>query len=544
MEYFKKFENKYYIEFFYYKTLIIIKINNLELKGKSIFKFTDIELTLDDISKYNISKFSDLKAKIEKNIIQIDIKEYFSDNKNGSNLKFLGFILKKHDEHDENIIIIERKIYELNVEYFLTNGLDNKRINSNPFITYYIKDSFNLTEILDLVNREKILSGYEIDEFRYYDYESKVFKKITHENKNIGKNEKLIFEFHIKKAKNYFLIQLKWIENYLNKEIQNLNRIINKYSDICLKYDLIYLYSSPIILDDNYKEFESPISYMEEIRIILELMKNKRKKYNCKFECAGYNVLRDILQNHKTKILHISAHGYFSNPVYFSKNKGKEIYNLCLENLKKNGQIESININQLKSILYLNRANISQLDLVIVSTCYSEDFANLFLEYGAKNIIYINGKTEIIDRISVIFVKYFYQNLIEGQTIKNSYENAIKSMKLDKEVTSLNKNSCCCNHYHKPSCPLREDYYKKNVHSQLHIQKLKKCKCKYEKPNYHDEECEYYKTLKKQVKSINIQDNINKICCCDEGIIIEHNELSSSFIFFISFASSFIIIYI
>ena len=228
MEYFKKFENKYYIEFFYYETLIIIKINNLESKGKSIFKFTDIELTLDDISKYNIST-SDLIDKIKENIIQIDIKEYFSDNKNGSNLKFLGFILKKQDEHDENIIIIERKIYELNVEYFLTNGLDNKRINSNPFITYYIKDSFNLTEILDLVNREKILSCYEIDEFRYYDYKSKVFKKITHENKNIGKNEKLIFEFHIKKAKNYFLIQLKWIENYLNKEIQNLNRIINKY---------------------------------------------------------------------------------------------------------------------------------------------------------------------------------------------------------------------------------------------------------------------------------------------------------------------------
>jgi hypothetical protein len=178
MEYFKKFENKYYIEFFYCETLIIIKINNLELKGKSIFKFTDIELTLDDISKYNIST-SDLIDKIKENIIQIDIKEYFSDNKNGSNLKFLGFILKKQDEHDENIIIIERKIYELNVEYFLTNGLDNKRINSNPFITYYIKDSFNLTEILDLVNREKILSGYEIDEFRYFDYKSKVFKKIT-----------------------------------------------------------------------------------------------------------------------------------------------------------------------------------------------------------------------------------------------------------------------------------------------------------------------------------------------------------------------------
>ena len=144
------------------------------------------------------------------------------------------------------------------------------------------------------------------------------------------------------------------------------------------KYDLIYLYASPIVKDAHYTESKSPISYKEEIRIILDLMKMKNKKYKCKFECADENVLKYILTNNTTKILHISAHGYFN---------GK--YSLNLENLK-NGQNQIINIDELEAILKLNKKNISKMDLVILLTCYSEDFSDLFLKYGAKNVIYIN----------------------------------------------------------------------------------------------------------------------------------------------------------
>ena len=63
---------------------------------------------------------------------------------------------------------------------------------------------------------------------------------------------------------------------------------------------------------------------MEEIKIISKLMKNNGKKFNCKFECANDEVLRDILLKNKTKILHISGHGIYD---------GK--YSLILENLKK-----------------------------------------------------------------------------------------------------------------------------------------------------------------------------------------------------------------
>ena len=124
--------------------------------------------------------------------------------------------------------------------------------------------------------------------------------------------------------------------------------------------------------------------------------------------------------------------------------------------MKKNGQRQKIGIDTLDSILKINQINISQIDLVIVSTCYSEEFALKFKNYGAKNIIYINGLSEVIDKISIFFVKYFYQNLMEGQTIQESYENAIKDLMLKQNDPYNIEYSCCCNHYHKDDNHLKK----------------------------------------------------------------------------------------
>ena len=85
---------------------------------------------------------------------------------------------------------------------------------------------------------------------------------------------------------------------------------VNKLSDVSRKYDLIYLYASPIISEDG-NETDSPISYMEEIRIIIDSMKKSKKKFNCKFECINENVLREIITKNKSKILHISTYGSY-----------------------------------------------------------------------------------------------------------------------------------------------------------------------------------------------------------------------------------------
>ena len=143
-----------------------------------------------------------------------------------------------------------------------------------------------MENIIELIENEKNLLSYEIDDIKYFDNENKIFEKIGNK-KNIFFEDKLILQFHIKKPKNIFLNNLKWKKNYYNNELKKIYKKYINYSYTNKKYDLIYLYASPIIKDNNYSESESPISYMEEIQIIYELMKMQYKKFNCKFECIG-----------------------------------------------------------------------------------------------------------------------------------------------------------------------------------------------------------------------------------------------------------------
>ena len=511
MDFYNIFISGYNIKFLYNKTSLNLYIEEINSKGKNKIKFTDIHLSLESHLRKNISNFIDLINQIKDKKIQI----IATLNEDKPNNKFIELKFKTINM-DKEKIIISKKIYPLNVEYYLTTGPCKKNISSKPFLSYIIKEKYNLEDILDLVDKEDILNIYKIDEIKYFNEDKKVFMGLKNSNNFLNIRKKLILQFHIGKRKDLFLTNLKWMNKYINEEIIKLKKKFIKYSDTKQQYDLIYLFASPIITDENYNESESPISYIEELRIIAELMQMKRKRYKCKIQCADENLFRDVLIKNKTKILHIAAHGLYDGT-----------YSLNLENLKKNGQNQILNIDKLKSILNLCKKNISQLDLVILLTCYSEDFADLFLECGAKNVIYISKKTEVIDRISILFVKFFYQNLIEGKSIKNSYINAMKKMKLDKEIISINSNSCCCHHYHKPDCIMNIDLLKDKIHNSIHVMKKEKCHCDYEQPHHHDKNCKYFNELKNRLINEDLKDieegDKNIICCCDKSI--EHNEI-------------------
>ena len=210
---------------------------------------------------------------------------------------------------NEKTVIISKKIYSLNVEYYLTFGANYQRLNKKPFLSCFPKKCFNYEDLLEIIDNENVLSIYEIDDLKYFNEEKKVFQKVTNNNNYF--KDKLILEFHIYSIRDLLMSNLKLSNKYINKEIINLKYRFNKLSDATKPYDLIYLYASPIVLNEYNLESESPISYMEEIRIIIDLMKHSKKQFNCKFECINENVLRDNLINNKAKILHISAHGEY-----------------------------------------------------------------------------------------------------------------------------------------------------------------------------------------------------------------------------------------
>jgi len=478
MEYFSIKKAGYLINFIFNE--YILKINIKHNTNKEL-KFIPIKNILDDNIKHYTSSFKNIIKKIDKQIIQIEVEEHLS-----STIKYLELsLIYKNIFLPRPETLMSNKIYVFNVEYYITKGLCHKRINTNPFLSYLTKEYFCKEDLLELIDKDKVLSEYIIDEYKYFNDEKKIFQKIKNEDIKIG--EKLILEFHVSsKKKSYgdiFWVNLKLARKYFENEIIKIKNKINKLSDSSKYYDLIYLYASPIILDGKFTESESPISYMNEIRIILELLKNYRKQFNCKFECINEYILEDVIINNKTKILHISSHGVFDGT-----------YNLVVENLQKFGQKQLVNYNKLKMITDTGKSNISKIDLVILSTCFSEDFGKLFLDKGVKNIIYIDQKTEVVDRISVLFVKYFYQNIFEGKSIEESYNKAKESLKLNKEVIKINNESCCCNHYHdKTICLLRKNDKISDFHKHVHSKKLEKCQCNYKSCNYHNFDCEYLK---------------------------------------------------
>ena len=531
MERFKYESNiGYGINFYFDKSIINITISDDIKKireNKTIF--SKIQLSYkDNYTIYNkyFSDFIDLINKIKAKEIDINLEEKtnfnstfekedksLEKNKNNKNIKYLILKISTKEEKEEKTLIY-KKIYLLNVEYYLTSGPNNKRMNSYAFYSYFKKNEFNLDDIRKFLIKEKIINVYDIDYYRYYNHDKKVFQVITSEI--IPIKEKLILEFHYNKILNPFLTNFKWTEKYINDELINIKNQINKYSARIKKYDLIFLYASPII-DENNNELNDSLEYIKEIRSIIQLMKNKRKKFNCFFECAGLDIFSNILIKNRTKILHISSHGSLDN---------NSNYILYLENLKDSGKIQQIELAKLRNKLELNKNKIKQLDLVIVSTCHSEDFGKLFLEYGAKNVIYIYKKTPIYDKTSMKFSENFYENLIEGKSIKESYDKAIEMLKLDKNIDI----PCCCEHFHNEKCELKKYLKLKNL---KHYKGCKKsCDCNFTYFNEHNKNCKYYLKLKNDLKQDNIHlieksndinNNIIKICCCDNDII--HDEV-------------------
>ena len=514
---------EYKILLFQRNYLLNIYIQGKNKNEKDKIKYKPIQIRYSDKFTEHFSNFKDLIKQInDKAITLIIAEEYYKSSYSSiirkKHLNCLNLELKNDKLQKQ---IITKKIFPINVIYYLTEGPNFNRDNIQYYYSYIKTDNFNLEDIKELVDRENLSDKYNIDSYKYYNEEKRIFEEIR--NKNIQIKDKITLEFHINGEKNYLINNRNFTQKYLKDEIIRLKNQINKLSDKATKYDLIFLYASPIIQNDKfYTESIAPISYMEEIRIILKLMKNKKNKFKCKFECINDKALKDILSENKTKMLHISAHGNLENQ-----------YSLIVENIQKNSELYNLNYNTLKYILNINCINISKLDLVFVSTCYSEDFGKLFLEYGAKNVIYIDKKTEINDKVSVIFTEYFYENLIEGHTIKDSYDNAIRKMKINPEVAKINYKTCCCDHYHESNCS-GEDLHYLHQKTSKEVNKNKKlCTCEYYQPNYHNKNnCEYFKEILQdainegEIKFENVENDPNtiKICCCD--LSIEHNEIS------------------
>ena len=519
------------ITFSYDKNFLNIKIHEEKFPNK---KYKSIQVEFNDINEedLNFEEFDKIINEFNKEQAACPcpcsdlIRVYQKDD----GKKYLVFIVK-NEKNENNVFqkIVEKEIQLLNVKYYLTIGSDKKRLNESPYYTYLEKDKFNLTDIKMLIEKENLDAIYEMDSFKMKNKDG-FFEKIGDGNYELL-NSELILEFHCNSIKKQPILNGIDNDQKYTEDIIKLKENLNKYSQNVINYDLIYLYASPIVC--NGKEEPNPISYREEIEIILNIMKKKGKKFNCLFECIGSKSLKEILSNKKTKVLHISSHGKINR-----KTGDKWEYSLVIEDFEeksKFGEKKEMNEQSLRGLLNWVSHKIKDIDVVILSTCHSGGLHELFKEHKPKNIIYVDKKTKIGDYTSVKFTDYFYQELLDGCPIEDCYNISIKKLKCDTDILYYNVDRCCCNHKHSEKCLFSGSKPNSKFHQNYCLgDESCKCKSKYEECHMHDKECAIVEKFKEEIERnknehkkpyhIKEYDNYVKLCCCDPDI--SHNEIA------------------
>ena len=493
---------------------------NEKNKNKPKKHFKNIILSLETLKSSNNHKKDEEFQKLEDFSKIINL---INNNKNILELKENCFNLDLFINLPEPFSsVIEINFELLNIAYYLTQGPRYKRINEYPFYTSMNSNFFNLGIIKDLLEKDKVINIYNINNYRYYDQNKKGFIKINEYKDYPTPNSLLILELHYKHIIEPISYELKNKERNITdkiKQIKNQINSMNEYSQKSKKYDLIYLYASPLVKLKG-KEMDKPINYRIEIKNIINSLNNSKKYYNCLFECVNENILNDLLMKKRTKILHIASHGDLE------EETGK--YYLILED---KGIQQNVKLEKLEKILKKNESKLKNIDLVFVSTCHSEPLGKTFLKYGVKNVIYIQGKTPISNIAALKFTEYFYKELIKGYNIKESFYKAQEKIKMDRKLLFYNPNDCCCSHKHKNNCKIKNNNSeRKIVHREYH-QKI--CECNFDEFNIHKNNCKLVQKIKENNNKYNfcikdIKNNCVKICCCDEDI--KHNEYSK-FIF-------------
>ena len=398
----------------------------------------------------------------------------------------------------------------LNVIYYMTSGPGpgyNKMYGGIPFyLNYRLEENenkFNLNLIKNILKRDKINTS-KIDDYRYLNTKKNCYIKIKeHSSYPIESNE-IILQLHFKETKNSHLIEIGNRINEMKNSIKELEEEKMNSMKINKNIDLYFLYASPLIINskngNKEQELFIPINYRREITIIYNLFKKSGKKLNCIFECANKKELINAIIK-QPKILHISSHGIFNE---------KREYSLYLE---EKGVLENISQNELKDILSRFSEQLKNIDLVFISSCYSETLGKMFSEYGTKNVIYIQEFTPISQKAAINFTEYFYSELIKGSNIKDSFSKSQKLVKHDISKNYFQIEKCCCKHWHKPKnfCKLKRN--EKYIHTEYHI----KCDCDFEEFNTHKENCKLIEKIKnnndENLFYFEYKNDIIKICC-------------------------------
>ena len=356
---------------------------------------------------------------------------------------------------------------EINIRYFFSkeeNNIQNNNKTNFLILNVQVK-KLNCDYIRLLLKNDKVNLDYipkiKINENNVYnELTDNNLKNFIINNKNKELNLVLILSPQNKITPNPNNTENKYLD-LLNQLSQLKQKYLNtKTSDLALKkyntfiyesseqfensinFDLSYLYSNPLIEDkfnkkNNYNknedEKEEEIEdneFYNNIKNIFNLFREDKKKYYLEFNILFENDLKNYLKK-SPKILHISTDANILN-----LNGKQQLYLTVEKNFKKSELTED-----LIKIAIQNEQNSKKILLVIINTPKSIEIGKIFHDNGIENVVCVENKNNypFSNEFSEKFICLFYKEIIEGNTIKISFNNAKKNLKTKKDLNNLIK---------------------------------------------------------------------------------------------------------
>ena len=404
-----------YIYYIYYKInsnedYYIIEIHDKLkiLSTKEINKF----LINDGFTRDDINYIKSYKYKYSLEEKEIELKEDVEIQLQDFNKLYLHISINDEMETETNEGINQLDIFQSNITQ-LKNEIDElSKIDFNKINTENNKKNYNYKMNREMPQMSNFPKIYGLNQ------------NINCEINNIQKNN-----------------------NELRKSFLRNSYYNNKEEEKILK--LYYLYSYPLLDNDNINKKNNPNNnvngnemktedyiYYEQIYSIYNKFKEKQIHANLNFEPIHINF--DFMEK-GADIIHFKLNT--SKIENGNEKDNNDSLNKFFFNFDINGVLDAYNVHNIHNIIKSNEEgnNAEKIKLLILSTQYINEIKKIFETKNINNIIYIDSQKNEEDENE--FIKCLYSNLLDGLSIKESFEKSKEQIKNGKDMVQLISNN-------------------------------------------------------------------------------------------------------
>jgi len=202
--------------------------------------------------------------------------------------------------------------------------------------------------------------------------------------------------------------------------------------------DIGFLFASPIALFNqrpgqaNLELVKFPqIRWQDELKKLKDQVKRSELQLKVKAQVCSCQTLIDVLKK-SPRVLHISCHGFKEDGLSQTRSRQMGLSNLEIDPVleqssllfeTEKGEADLVSAHQISNLL---ARDVPMLDLVVLQCCHSEIVGRVFQKHCARHVICIDRDSTVLDEACIAFTHNLYQNLLDGNTICQAFEKAVR----------------------------------------------------------------------------------------------------------------------